>query len=89
MMKSKKVIEERIAQTEERLALYLEKEKEILSGGVRAYGIGSRNLERYNADLEAVRKAIEELTDDLDELNGLLDSNTGPRKAVAVLPRDW
>lgn len=88
-MKTKKVIEERITLTEERLELYLAKEKEILNGGVRAYGIGSRNLERYNADLDAVRKAIEELTDDLDELNSQLEGTGSARKAVAVLPRDW
>ena len=89
IMKTKKVIEERLALTKDRLKLYLAKEKEILDGGVRAYGIGSRNLERYNADLDAVRKAIDELYDDIAELEAQLDGTGGARKAVAVIPRDW
>ena len=60
----------------------------MLTGGVQSYGIGSRNLSRYNTDLAAVRAAIKELEEELD---ALLDAEDGirPRKAVGVVPRDW
>lgn len=81
-------ITERINMNKERLALYLAKEKEILEGGVQAYGIGDRNLTRYNADLKAVRDAIEEIREQIDEDEDLLDY--GHRRAArAVVPREW
>ena len=53
-----------------------------------SYGIGSRNLSRYNTDLAAIRAAIKELEDDIAALEALLNGQR-PRKAVGVVPRDW
>jgi len=56
-MKTRKTIEIELAGKRERLELYLKREAEMLSGGVQSYGIGSRNLSRYNTDLAAIRAA--------------------------------
>lgn len=72
----------------ERLELYKEQERRILEGGVKAYGIGSRNLTRYDLDLKNLRDTIAEIEDEIAELEDALDG-IGPRPAVAVVPRDW
>ena len=81
-------IQQKIATTRERLDLYLAREKEMLTGGVQSYGVGSRNLTRYNTDLSAIRSAIEELKKELEELQ-VEEKGGKTRKAFAVLPRDW
>ncbi len=87
-MKSRTIIESELATKRERIALYLKREAEMLDGGVQSYGIGSRNLARYNTDLGAVRAAIKELEADIETLEGSLNGQK-PRKAVGVVPRDW
>lgn len=74
----------KIADLTERLQLYKEREKVMLSGGVQSYGVGSRNATRYNTDLAEIRRAIKELENDISEL-----SSATKRKAVGVIPRDW
>lgn len=56
----------------------------MLTGGVQSYGVGSRNATRYNTDLAEVRRAINELQEQIDTL-----SSASPRKAMGVIPRDW
>lgn len=87
-MKSRTTIEAELATKRERLALYLKREAEMLDGGVQSYGIGSRNLARYNTDLGAVRASIKELEVEIETLEGTLDGQK-PRRAVGVVPRDW
>lgn len=74
----------KIADLTERLQLYKEREKVMLSGGVQSYGVGSRNATRYNTDLAEIRRAIKELENEISEL-----SSATKRKAVGVIPRDW
>ena len=81
-------IEKQITEKRERLSLYYAREKEMLSGGVQSYGVGTRNLARHNTDLSTVRKAIKELEDEIKELEDLLTNNKR-RRAVGVVPRDW
>ena len=69
-----------------RLALYYKQEEKMLTDGVQSYGIGSRNLTRYNTDLAQVRTAIEKLEGEIKELEGWI-SGTKSRKAVGVIPR--
>ena len=69
-----------------RLALYYKQEEKMLTDGVQSYGIGSRNLTRYNTDLAQVRTAIEKLEGEIKELEGGI-SGTKSRKAVGVIPR--
>lgn len=85
---TKKELVIKLENKKERLALYIQREAEMLSGGVQSYGIGSRNLTRYNTDLAAIRAAIKELEDDIAELEALLNGRK-PRKAVGVVIRDW
>ena len=68
----------------ERLQLYKDREKVMLTGGVQSYGVGSRNATRYNTDLAEVRRAINELQEQIDTL-----SSASPRKAMGAIPRDW
>lgn len=69
-----------------RLEMYYEKEEQMLSEeGVQAYGIGSRNVQRYNTDLGKIQSQIEKLEDEIKEM----ESERKPRKAVAVVPMDW
>lgn len=84
----KKKIEITLAGKRERLELYLEQEKMMLSGAVQSYGIGSRNLTRYNMDLSAIRAAIKELEEEIQDLENQL-AGVKNRKAIAAIPRDW
>ena len=81
-------IREALREARERRQLYLDREKVMLTGGVQSYGIGSRNLARYNTDLAQIRDAIKELTEQIEELEGLL-SEEPSRKRVGLVFRDW
>ena len=72
----------------ERLTLYLKREAEMLDGGVQSYGLGTRNVTRYNTDLAQIRAAISELEKEIANLEGQLAGNKA-RKSVGVVPRDW
>lgn len=87
-MKTRQTIEAELAIKRDRLTLYLKREAEMLDGGVQSYGVGSRNLARYNTDLSQVRAAIKELETEISNLEGALNGQK-PRKAVGVVPRDW
>lgn len=87
-MKSRETIKLQLSTKRDRLALYLKREAEMLDGGVQSYGIGSRNLARYNTDLSAIRSSIKELEEEIELLEGELNGQR-PRKAVGVVPRDW
>ena len=81
-------LNEKIEKARARLELYERREAEILSGGVQSYGIGSRNLTRYQADLAEVRRAIDELTEEIDGLEAQL-AGDAVRAAFAVVPMDF
>ena len=85
---NKQTIKEKIEEKKSRRAAYLDREAEMLTGGVQSYGIGSRNLTRYNTDLSTIRVAIKELDEEIAILEGQL-SGQSVRKAVGVIPRDW
>lgn len=81
-------INARLETAKDRLAVYLAREKEMLTGGVQSYGIGSRNLSRYQTDLSNIRAAIKELEAEIAILEGQLAGRPA-RKAVGVVLRDW
>jgi hypothetical protein len=76
--------EEKIKDLRERLTLYKAREKEMLTGGVQSYGVGSRSATRYNTDLSQIRAAIKEIEEQISALE-----SKNPRKAIGVIPRDW
>lgn len=87
-MKTRATIEAELTAKRNRLELYLKREAEMLDGGVQSYGIGSRNLARYNTDLSQIKDAIKQLEKEITNLEGALNGQK-PRKAVGVVPRDW
>ena len=84
----RKKIEEMITVKKKRLELYYAREEEMLDRGVQSYGMGTRNLSRYNTDLATIRSAISTLEDEIENLEGLLEGKS-KRKAVGVVIRDW
>ena len=80
---------EKLKKKKERLELYYEREKLMLSPkGVQGYGIGSKNIERYNTDLAKIQDAIKKLEEEIEELERQLEGKS-LRKVVAVVMRDW
>lgn len=80
-------IQTEIAAKQKRLENYLKREESMLTGGVQSYGIGSRNLARYNTDLAQIRAAIKELEAEIKELEAKLDE-LPTRKRVGLVFRD-
>lgn len=58
----------------------------LLDGGVKSYRIDDRELTRF--DLPKLQEEIEAAEKKVDELMALLEGQR-PRRAVAVIPRDW
>jgi indole-3-glycerol phosphate synthase len=89
-MKSQDVIRADIARKRERLRAYYEREAQILSkDGVKSYGIGIRNLTRFDTALTDVQKAIKQLEDEIAALEGEL-GGAKPRRALAAVPHgEW
>ena len=88
MKMSTEQITAKIKKKTERLESYYTREKEMLEGGVQSYGIGSRNLARYNTDLAQIISAIAELEKEIAELENLLNGGS-KRKALGIIPMDW
>ncbi|HBV82723.1 MAG TPA: hypothetical protein DEB74_08000 [Lachnospiraceae bacterium] len=85
---TKSQIVRRIEKINERLESYYAKEKELLAAdGIQSYTIGSRSISRYQYS-NNIKEQIEKLEDERDELENLLNG-ISPRKAIAVVPRDW
>jgi hypothetical protein len=58
----------------------------LIDGGVKSYTIDDRTLTRF--DLERLAKEIENAEKAVDELEAIADGRR-PRKAFAVVPRNW
>ena len=58
----------------------------LLDGGVKSYRIDDLELTRL--DLPKLQEEIEAAEKKVDELTALLEGQK-PRRAVAVIPRDW
>ena len=58
----------------------------LVETGVKSYQMDDRTLTRL--DLPALSAEISKLEDEVDQLDSLLDG-AKPRKAWAVVPRDW
>jgi hypothetical protein len=89
-MKSRITIEAELTQKRERLKAYLDREILVLSkDGVKSYGVGSRNLSRYDTSLADIRAMIKQLEDEIAALENELSGNR-PRRAFAAVPHgEW
>ena len=58
----------------------------LLDGGVKSYSLENRSLTRF--DLPDLKKAIEDMENEIDELEALLQGRKS-RRAFAVIPTDW
>ena len=58
----------------------------LLDGGVKSYRIDDRELTR--CDLPKLQEEIKSAEKKVDELTTLLEGQK-PRRAIAVIPRDW
>lgn len=58
----------------------------LVKGGVKTYMIDDRQLTKF--DLPVLKKQIGELEEEIDALDALIDGQR-PRRAFAVVPRDW
>lgn len=58
----------------------------LVDGRVKSYTVDDRQLTRF--DLPDLRCEIEEAEKAVDELTAQMDGHK-PRRAFAVLPRDW
>lgn len=83
----KQRLQEQLQEKKERRQLYLYRERVMLKGGVQSYGIGTRNLSRYNTDLAQIRAVIKELDAEIEELENIL-SEEPARKRVSLIFRD-
>ena len=81
-------ITKKIVIKKQRLELYYKREAEMLDRGVQSYGMGTRNLARYNTDLNAIQEEIRTLENEIENLEGMLNGKSR-RKAVGVIIRDW
>ncbi|WP_372520916.1 hypothetical protein [Candidatus Ruminimicrobiellum ovillum] len=61
-------IQEKIEIKKQRLEAYRSRELEMLSGGVQSYGIGTRNVNRYQTDLTSIQNMIKQLEKDIEAL---------------------
>ena len=86
MKNKKEQYEHELALKRERLSLYYEQEKKMLTGGAQSYSIGSRSKTNYQMSLGQLRDAIKTIEDEIRELEGLL-SGCKSRKVVSVIPR--
>lgn len=76
---------EKLKRKKERLEMYYQAEEKILEGA-QSYQLGSRNLTRAN--LQEVRKTIEKLETEVEDLEKIAEGKK-PRRAFAVVPRDF
>lgn len=85
-MASRKEIENRLIFRKTSLEALRKAYLTLVDGGVKSYTIGTRSLTRH--DLDTLAGEISEAEKKVDELESIL-RGSGPRKAFAVVPRNW
>ena len=79
-------IQKRLSYWREQLDKLMDTYTKLINGGVKSYQIDDRSLTRF--DIPSLRKAIDDAEERVAEYEALLKGQK-PRKAFAVLPRDW
>lgn len=85
-MASKTVIQSRLEIKKSQLEEAYKAYTELLSGRVKSYAIGTRNLTRF--DLPQLEDSIKKLENEVDSLEEQLRGGR-KRKAVGIVPRDF
>lgn len=85
-MASREVITKRLSLKQQALDAANEAYIALLSGQVKSYGMGSRNLTRL--DLPQLEETIAKLEKEVDNLENMLATGGKRRKAVGIVPRD-
>ena len=85
-MKNKTVLKERLEIKQTQLKAAYDAYTALLSGQVKSYAIGSRNLTKF--DLPQLEDSISKLENEVDLLEEQLRGGS-KRKAVGVVPRDF
>lgn len=83
---TKETIQERLTFWKEQLGKLMDAYTALIEGGVKSYEIDDRSLTRF--DIPSLRKAIDEAEKKVDLYENMLAGHR-PRKAFAVVPRDW
>lgn len=87
--RSREIVKKELEQERKRLDMYLDREAAMLDkNGVQSYGIGSRNLQRYNIALTEIQNTIEKIRNRIRELENELQGRA-PRRAMGIVPHDW
>ena len=79
-------IQERLTYWRNQLAKLMDAYVALVEGGVKSYKIDDREL--THLDLASLKKAINDAEAKVDQYETLL-AGQKPRKAFAVVPRDW
>lgn len=78
-----------LEQKKSRLMAYYEREREMLSSkGIKSYAIGSRNVAHYDTALRDIQETIKILEREVSDLEQWATGKK-PRRAMAIVPRDW
>lgn len=83
---NRETIQERLTYWRNQLAKLMDAYVSLVEGGVKSYEIDDRSLTRF--DIPSIRKAIDDAEAKVDQYEALL-TNGRPRKAFAVVPRDY
>lgn len=86
-MANKETLQQRLEIKRTQLAAAYEAYTALLSGQVKSYKIGSRELTRF--DLPQLEDSIKKLENEVDNLEEQIRSGGKKRKAVGVVPRDF
>lgn len=83
---NRETIQERLTYWREQLGRLMDAYVALIEGGVKSYKIDDRELTRF--DLPSLKKAINDAEDKVSQYENLLEG-TKPRRAFAVVPRDY
>lgn len=86
-MANRETLQQRLEIKRTQLAAAYEAYTALLSGQVKSYQIGSRELTRF--DLPQLEDSIKKLENEVDNLEEQIRSGGKKRKAVGVVPRDF